>query len=101
MKDKELLVEADVQARSSMERSPYNFSDTRWAAYQNQALDSASCGHVQFLAIGPQNTFKEPPEQLPDTKHGMGWKYRFVGWVNLETGSVEKEEKDADVSTAT
>jgi hypothetical protein len=65
---------------------------TRWGAYQNMALDSSTCGHLQFLAIGPENTFKEPPKRYPDTQFGLGWKYLFVGWVNLETGDVEENK---------
>lgn len=81
---------ADKQAVDQMVCSAANLKETRWAAYQNQALDSASAGHLQFLAIGPENTYTEAPEQMPDTQHGMGWKYRFVGWVDLETGEVSE-----------
>lgn len=64
---------------------------TRWAAYQNQALDSANMGHMQFLHVGEGCTFNEPPEQYPkDTEHGLGWRYRFVGYVNLDTGEISK-----------
>lgn len=69
-------------------------SKARWAAYQNMALDSANAGHLQFLSIGPDNTYQEPPEQYPaDNEHGMGWRYRFVGWVDLETGQVEEVKR--------
>jgi hypothetical protein len=71
-----------------MRQSPLHFDSTRWAAYENQALDSASVGHLQFLAIGPRNTFQEPPERLPDTPQTIGWKYGFVGWVDLESGEI-------------
>ena len=69
------------------------YPHARWAAYQNVALDSSNCGHLQFLAIGPENTYKEPPVQYPvDNEHGMGWRYRFAGWVDLETGEIKKEK---------
>ena len=61
-----------------------------WAAYENQALDSTNAGHLQFLKVGEGCTFKDPPLQYPkDTEHGMGWRYRYIGRVNLETGEVE------------
>lgn len=61
-----------------------------WAAYQNLALDSANKDHLQFLKVGEDCTYREPPEQYPkDNEHGMGWRYRHVGMVNLETGLVE------------
>lgn len=85
-----MIEKVHEDALVQMRTSPYNFPDTRWAAYQNMAMDSANRGHLQFLAVGPQNTFKEPPRQYPDTQFGLGWKYKFVGWVNLETGAVEE-----------
>lgn len=63
---------------------------TRWAAYQNQALDSSRLGEVRYLAVGPSNTFKEPPPRYPDSQYGTGWAYGFLGWVNLETGEIER-----------
>lgn len=63
---------------------------TRWAVYQNQALDSANAGHLQFLHVGTGCTYETPPKQYPaDTEHGLGWRYLFAGYVNLETGAVE------------
>lgn len=80
-----------AQMRSLTERSP----GCRWAAYENAALDSSLCGHLQFLAVGPLQTYKEAPANYPaDTKSGMGWRYLFCGWVDLETGHIEGE-KDA------
>lgn len=60
-----------------------------WAAYQNVALDSAGAGHIQFLKVGPDCTFKTPPKRCPDTPSGLGWKYSYVGMVNLLTGEIE------------
>ena len=65
-----------------------------WAVYQNHAVDSAGWGHLQFLKIGPDCTFKEPPKRMPDTKVDLGWKYCFVGWVNTETGEIEEAKED-------
>lgn len=65
-------------------------SKARWAAYQNMAMDSAGAGHLQFLSVGVGCTYEERPEQYPvDNEHGCGWKYRFCGWVDLETGEIE------------
>ena len=60
-----------------------------WFAYQNHAMDSASLGDLQFLCCGPGCTFTEPPQRMPDTQHGLGWRYVLVGKVNLETGKIE------------
>lgn len=62
----------------------------RWAAYQNQDLGSTRAGHLQFLRVGPECSHAEAPPAFPsDTENGMGWRYRHVGFVNLETGLVE------------
>lgn len=66
---------------------------TRWAAYENKAMDSANAGHLQFLMVGNGCTYSDGPAKYPsDTVHGMGWRYLFVGYVNLETGEIEKED---------
>ena len=64
----------------------------KWAAYQNAALDSTNIGHMQFLQYGEGRTYKEPPKHMPDTAFGPGWKYRFVGFVNITAGTVVREE---------
>jgi len=64
-----------------------------WAVYQNVAMDSANFGHLQFLLCGAYCTFAEPPVTYPaDNAFGMGWRYRSVGTVNLETGEIIKNE---------
>lgn len=61
-----------------------------WAAYENQALDSHNAGHLQFLKVGEGCTFKEPPKQYPqDNANGMGWRYCYIGMVDLDTGEVK------------
>ena len=84
---------AHPEALDQMRSSPYNYPDTRWAAYQNMAMDSQNLGHLQFLAVGPQNTCKEPTRSYPaDTPAGgCGWKYQFIGWVDLDTGEIKEE----------
>lgn len=61
----------------------------KWAAYQNQALDSNTCGELRFLQFGENCTFNIPPKRYPDTQFGIGWRYGFVGLVNLASGEVE------------
>jgi hypothetical protein len=56
-----------------------------WAAYENKALDSASLGHLQFLKVGSGCTFNCPPRTYP---FGIGWKYLYVGMVDLEAGTI-------------
>jgi hypothetical protein len=64
-----------------------------WAAYENHALDSADLGHLRFLKYGPDCTLKEPPQRYPDTSLGVGWKYVYIGTVNLETGEVDPKAR--------
>lgn len=66
--------------------------ETRWAAYENKALDSITLGELRFLKIGKGCTFAAPPERYPDTAHGTGWRHWFVGYVNLDTGKIEPVE---------
>jgi hypothetical protein len=83
---------AEDGAIDLMKMSGSNHKTTRWAAYQNKAMDSASHGHLQFLAIGPHNTYQVPPTiYLVDTTYGLGWKYRFIGYVDMETGEIHGE----------
>jgi hypothetical protein len=84
-----MLIEA--QALKDMAAYQNEHPSTCWAAYQNQALDSSCAGQLQFLAVGPDNTYKEPPEIYPVDNHlGMGWRYKFAGWVDLAAGIVRK-----------
>lgn len=62
----------------------------KWAAYENQDLGHSQAGHLQFLKVGPKCTFKTAPERMPDTQHSIGWRYIFIGFVNLKTGKVEE-----------
>jgi hypothetical protein len=61
-----------------------------WYAYQNQAMDSACYGLVNYLCCGEGRTHATPPAHLPDGAiYGTGWKWLLVGKVNLKTGTVE------------
>ena len=63
-----------------------------WAAYQCLALDNSQLGAVQFLKYGQDCTFKAPPEAMPDTPAGIGWKFRHVGYVDLDAGKIVATE---------
>jgi hypothetical protein len=82
------MQEIDKQALAQMRHA-----QGRWAAYQNVAFDSDSMGHMQFLKFGAECTYETPPKTYPvDTAHGAGWRYQFIGEVNLNTGFVEAYE---------
>lgn len=73
------------EALEAMRNSPHK----QWAVYQNVAMDSSNRGHLRFLAVGPDCTFKEPPPRYPDTASGVGWRYIFIGWVDLDAGATK------------
>lgn len=62
-----------------------------WYTYQNQALDSADAGSIQLLKVGENCTHKTPPPHAPDGACGLGWKWRLLGLVNTEDGTVKYE----------
>ena len=75
-------------ALEAMRESPYNFPDTRWAAYQNMDIGHADLGHLKFLAVVPKNTCKTAPERLPDMPDAINWRYLHVCFVDLRSGGV-------------
>jgi hypothetical protein len=84
----------DSSAIDVMQNSPYNFDDTKWAAYQNHDMGHRDLGHLKFLACGPQNTMKAVnSDRMPDFPGAINWRYQFVGYVNLETGKIEADKK--------
>lgn len=60
-----------------------------WYAYQSHDMSSSTLGQLQFLQCGPGRTFETPPERMPDSHLGIGWRYSLCGRVNLETGEIE------------
>ena len=56
------------------------------AVYQNQAMDSARCGHRQFVSFGSvqaQLEVDEPPDRLPDMGSAPpNWGYMLEGGVH-------------------
>jgi hypothetical protein len=66
--------------------------ETRWAAYQNHDIgDPESVGLLKFLAVGPKNSFQEPPRFFPSTRD-LAFQaddpFVFVGYVDLGTGDI-------------
>lgn len=80
------------EAEAQMQEYCDEHEDVRWAAYQNHELGHPHLGSLRFLAIGPNQTFGVPPVRYPDTQYGIGWRYLFVGWVDLEKHVVIEEE---------
>jgi hypothetical protein len=62
-----------------------------WAVYENQQMDSSHYGDMICVRFGPDCTYKTPPEHAPDGHYGAGWKYRYVGMADLESGEVRDE----------
>jgi hypothetical protein len=60
-----------------------------WSAWQCVDMSSADLGRLQFIKIGRGCTFTEVPSRCPDTPTaGFGWRYTYVGNVNLDTGEI-------------
>lgn len=52
------------------------------AVYENQDLGHPELGDKKFLSYGSEAAQLEtdtPPEQLPDTKQSINWRYRLIG----------------------
>jgi hypothetical protein len=84
-------------ALNTMRRSKEENPTWEFYAYENHDLGHPLVGHMQFLACGPDNTHKTPPSRMPDTDTSLGWRYVFVGKVNLETGLVEPQDPPREV----
>src|SRR5271169_315723 len=67
-----LRVRPEPAALAKMRSSRANFPGPRWAAYENHDLGHWGLGHLQFLAVGPQNTLKVAPTRLPPGTGGRG-----------------------------
>lgn len=81
----------DKTALSQMKIGVKMYPGVRYAAYQNHDIGHAQLGHLQFLAVGPNNTYKEAPPRFPDTQSAIGWRYVHVGWVDLETEEITEQ----------
>lgn len=80
--DPEALAAMRERSASPDERWP----ETRWAAAQNVELGHPGLGHLKFVAVGPGRTIQTV--ESPTLPH---WRYYFVGWVNLATGTIQPE----------
>jgi len=85
--------EALAQMRDGIKLYP----NAVYAVYQNKAFDHSGFGHVQFLAIGPENSLKKAPQRQPDTPTQINWMYQHVGWVDLDEGGVVPKEMHKDL----
>lgn len=61
-----------------------------WVAYQNHDLGSPNIGHLQFLKVGSDCTFSEPPPHYPGHVYSDSHPYRLVGTVDLATGVINE-----------
>lgn len=78
-------------ALAAMRTSPHNHPTTRWAVYQNHDLSHHEIGALRFLAVGPNNTMPAAPVFYPDSHLGPGWRYVHVGFLNLDSNTIDTE----------
>lgn len=77
---------------ANMRDSEWNREGTIWYAYQNHDMGHFCYGRTAFLAAGPNNTLKTPPDRYPDSSSiGSGWRYVLVGYVDLERRTIINE----------
>ena len=77
--------EPEPEALEQMRAKSKDWPDARWAACQCVDLGSVNCGHLKFIAVGPQRGV--PAVTDVRLTH---WSYYFVGWVNLDTGKIQE-----------
>lgn len=65
----------------------------KWAVYENQEIAHPQAGHLQFLAYGLGKSCLFAPERMPDTATQINWRYRRIGYLDLDTGEVVVTEK--------
>jgi len=63
-----------------------------WAVYQNHDVGHRNLGHLSFIKYGPGCTHRVPPNQHPDTPKMFGWRYLFVGYVDLHEGKIHSPQ---------
>ena len=78
----------DTDVVMALVTSEANHEDTTWHAYENHDIGHSHAGEIQFLAVGKSNTIKEPPARLPDSGLGLGWRYQYVGMVDIIEGVI-------------
>jgi len=70
----------------------------KFAAYQNTDSEHARRGELKFLRYGyMNNSYVTPPDVFPVADEDGVQRYKFIGYVNLGTGTIHKNERDARV----
>ncbi len=70
----------------------------KFAAYQDISHSDDERGRLKFLRYGYLNCFyATPPEHFPGNGVTNTGRYKLIGYVNLETGTIHSREKDARV----
>lgn len=66
----------------------------RWAAYQNVDLSDRMIGHLRFVKYGPGCGCETAPDKYPMRESCRDFSYFLIGYVNVEKGSIEREEQE-------
>jgi hypothetical protein len=70
----------------------------KFAAYQNIDSSHEERGRLKFLRYGYLNNFYAVPPEIFPAKDGDGVdRYRLIGYVNLQKGTIHEKEEDAKV----
>ncbi len=70
----------------------------KFAAYQNTDIKHSRRGELKFVRYGYKNNYYvTPPEVFPSADEDGVHRYKFIGFVNLEKGTIHKDERDARV----
>lgn len=81
-----------AESLREMRESPKNQPGTRWAVYQDKDCIHEEFGMLLFEAVGPSNTYLHPPPTAPANMQITGWRYQFIGFVDLVTGQIEQAD---------
>ena len=74
----EIAGELEKSVRAQADRYP----TARIAVYECHALGDPNCGRTLFLSVGPNQTYKEPPEFCPGDHVWMKISV-FVGFLDF------------------
>jgi hypothetical protein len=70
----------------------------KFAAYQNIDVKHPTHGELRFLRYGYMNNhYATAPERFPIADEDGEFRYKLIGYVNLGTGTIHKDERDARV----
>lgn len=62
------------------------YKDAKWACSRCVGMGSPNLGHLVFAPVGPDRSMP-----TVTTDRFYHWSYYFIGWLNLETGNIQKE----------